>query len=76
MEGSLKEVRDLIRRISLENPFLGANKMHGELLKLGIQVTQSTVTSYMVPRRDRPSQSWQTFVRNQMEGLRRLIGCV
>src|SRR2546427_13285377 len=52
-----KEVRDLIRRMSLENPFWGATKIHGELLKLGIQVAQSTVSIYMVPRRDRPLQT-------------------
>jgi hypothetical protein len=52
-----KEVRDLIRRMSLENPIWGATKIHGELLKLGIQVAQSTVSTYMVPRRDRPLQT-------------------
>jgi hypothetical protein len=64
-----KEVRDLIRRMSLENPFWGATKIHGELLKLGIQVAQSTVSIYMVPRSDRPLQTWKTFVRNHMEGI-------
>jgi transposase InsO family protein len=64
-----KEVRDLIRRMSLENPVWGATKIHGELLKLGIQVAQSTVSIYMVPRRDRPLQTWKTFVRNHMEGI-------
>src|SRR5437660_1894981 len=64
-----KEVRDLIRRMSLENPLWGATKIHGELLKLGIQVAQSTVSIYMVPRRDRPLQTWRTFVRNHMEGI-------
>jgi Homeodomain-like domain len=54
-----KEVRDLIRRMSLENPFWGATKIHGELLKLGIQVAQSTVSIYMVPRQDRPLQTWE-----------------
>jgi hypothetical protein len=39
------------------------------LLKLGIQVAQSTVSTYMVPRRDRPLQTWKTFVRNHMEGI-------
>jgi transposase InsO family protein len=48
---------------------LDATKLHGELLKLGIQVAQSTVSIYMVPRRDRPLQTWKTFVRNQMEGI-------
>jgi hypothetical protein len=62
-------VRDLIRRMSLENPVWGATKIHGELLKLGIQVAQSTVSIYMVPRRDRPLQTWKTFVRNHMEGI-------
>jgi len=55
-----KEVRDLIRRMSLENRLWGATKIHGELLKLGIEVAQSTVSIYMVPRRDRPLQTWKT----------------
>jgi hypothetical protein len=45
-----QEMRDLIRRMSLENPLWGATKIHGELLKLGIAVAQSTVSIYMVPR--------------------------
>jgi hypothetical protein len=64
-----KEVRDLIRRMSFENPLWGATKIHGELLKLGIEVAQSTVSIYMKPRRDRPLQTWKTFLRNQMEGI-------
>jgi transposase InsO family protein len=64
-----KEVRDLIRRMSFENPLWGATKIHGELLKLGIDVAQSTVSIYMVPRRDRPLQTWKTFLRNHMEGI-------
>src|SRR5437870_2325706 len=60
---------DLIRRMSLENPLWGATKIHGELLKLGIQVAQSTVSIYMVPRRDRPLQTWKTFLGNHMEGI-------
>jgi hypothetical protein len=55
--------------MSLENPFWGATKIHAELLKLGIDVAQSTVSIYMVPRRDRPLQTWKTFVRNHMEGI-------
>jgi len=42
---------------------------HGELLKLGIEVAQSTVSIYMVPRRGRPLQTWKTFLRNHMEGI-------
>jgi integrase-like protein len=64
-----QEVRDLIRRMSFENPLWGATKIHGELLKLGIAVAQSTVSIYMVPRRDRPLQTWKTFLRNHMEGI-------
>jgi hypothetical protein len=55
--------------MSLENPLWGATKLHGELLKLGIEVAQSTVSIYMVPRRDRPLQTWKTFLRNHMEGI-------
>ena len=64
-----REVRELIRRMSFENPLWGATKIHGELLKLGIAVAQSTVSIYMVPRRDRPLQTWMTFLRNHMEGI-------
>jgi len=64
-----REVRDLIRRMSFENSLWGATKIHGELLKLGIVVAQSTVSVYMVPRRDRPLQTWKTFLRNHMEGI-------
>src|SRR5258705_8818355 len=64
-----KEVRDLIRRMSFENPLWGAPKVHGELLKLGIEVAQSTVSIYMVPREDRPLQTWKTFLHNHMEGI-------
>jgi hypothetical protein len=64
-----KEVRDLTRRVSLENPVWGATKIHGELLKLAIEVAQSAVSIYMVPRRGRPLQTWKTFLRNHMEGI-------
>ena len=64
-----QEVRDLIQRVSFENPLWGAPKIHGELLKLGIEVAQSSVSIYMVPRPDRPVQTWKTFVRNHMEGI-------
>ena len=59
-----KEVCDLIRRMSIENPLWGAPRIHGELLKLGINVAQSTVSIYMVPRQGRPLQSWKSFLRN------------
>jgi hypothetical protein len=55
--------------MSLENPLWGATKIHGELLKLGFEVAQSKVSIYMVPRRDRPLQTWKTFIRNHAEGI-------
>src|SRR3979490_700968 len=58
------ELRVLIRRMSVENPLWGAPRMHGELLKLGFEVTQSSVAKYMVKRRGPPSQGWRTFLRN------------
>jgi carbohydrate kinase (thermoresistant glucokinase family) len=64
-----KEVRDLIRRMSSENPLWGAPHIHGELLKLGFDVAQSTVSKYMVPRRGRPSQTWKTFLHNHADGI-------
>jgi len=51
-------IRDLIRRMSQANPLWGAPRIHGELLKLGIAVAQSTVTQYLPRRRKPPSQTW------------------
>src|SRR5258708_18866914 len=68
-----KEVRDLIRRMSFENPLSGAPHIHGELLKLGFDVAQSTVSKYMVPRRDRPRQHLRPSFTNTLTGSRRLI---
>ncbi len=58
------ELRALIRRMSVENPLWGAPRIHGELLKLGFEVAQSSVAKYMVKRRLPPSQGWRTFLRN------------
>ena len=58
------ELRVLIRRMSIENPLWGAPRIHGELLKLGFEVAQSSVARYMVKRRGPPSQGWRTFLRN------------
>jgi hypothetical protein len=64
-----RSIRDLIRRMSFENPLWGAPKIHGELIKLSIEVAQSTVSIYMMPRRDRPLQTWKAFLCNHMEGI-------
>ena len=59
------DLRALIRRMSVENPLWGAPRIHGELLKLGFAVAQSSVAKYMVKRRGPPGQGWRTFLRNQ-----------
>jgi hypothetical protein len=56
------ELRGLIHRMSVENPLWGAPRIHGELLKLGFEVAQSSVAKYMVKRRTPPSQGWRTFL--------------
>src|SRR5712664_3300513 len=58
------ELRALIRRMSVENPLWGAPRIHGELLKLGFEVAQSSVAKYMAKRRGPPSQGWLTFLHN------------
>src|SRR3982075_485309 len=58
------DLRALIRRMSIENPLWGAPRIHGELLKLGFEVAQSSVAKYMVKRRGPPSQEWRTFLCN------------
>ena len=59
------DIRQLIRDMSVANPLWGAPRIHGELLKLGIDVGQTTVAKYMARRRQPPSQGWKTFLRNQ-----------
>src|ERR1700720_3417635 len=62
-------IRALIRRMNRENPLWGAPRIHGELLMLGIEVAESTVSRYMVRRRRPPSQGWKTFLRNHVAGI-------
>jgi len=64
-----REVRKLIRQMSTANPFWGAPRIHGELLKLGIEVSQAAVAKYMVRRRGTPSPTWRSFLRNQAQGI-------
>jgi len=61
-----EEVRKLIRRMSRENPMWGAPRIHGELLKLGIDVGETSMSKYMVRRRNPPSQTWRTFLENHV----------
>ena len=63
------EIRKLIREMSIANPLWGAPRIHGELLKIGIEIGQTSVAKYMVRRRDPPSQGWRTFLRNHADGI-------
>lgn len=63
------DVRGLIREMSLANPLWGAPRIHGELLKLGIEIGQTTVAKYMARGRRPPSQGWRTFLRNHAAGI-------
>src|ERR1700729_2272361 len=63
------EIRKLIREMSIANPLWGTPRIHGELLKLGVDVGQTSVAKYMVKRRHPPSQGWRTFLRNHADGI-------
>ena len=63
------EIRQVVREMSIANPLWGAPRIHGELLKLGIDVGQTSVAKYMVRRRGPPSQGWKTFLRNHADGI-------
>jgi len=67
--GIAMELRELIRRMSRANPLWGAPRIHGELLKLGLTVSQATVSKYMIRRRKPPSQTWRTFLTNHVRDL-------
>src|SRR5450631_2211931 len=69
-------LRDLIRRMSRENALWGASRIHGELLMLGFQVAQSTVSKYMVRGQNPPSQTWKTFMQNHAETIAAIDMCV
>src|ERR1035437_7127094 len=68
-------LRDLIRRMSRENALWGASRI-GELLMLGFQVAQSTVSKYMVRGQNPPSQTWETFLQNHAEAIAAIDMCV
>ena len=64
-----RTTRDLIRRMCRENPTWGAPRIHGELLKLGIDIGESSVTKYMVRGRKPPFQTWRTFLENHLSQI-------
>src|SRR5712672_226140 len=63
------EIRKLIREMSIANPLWGAPRIHGELLKLGVDIGQTSVAKYMAKRRGPPSQGWKTFLHNHADGI-------
>ena len=60
------DIKKLLRRMNRENPLWGAPRIHGELLKLGIEISQAAVSKYLVRHPKPPSQGWLTFLRNHM----------
>ena len=64
-----KQIRDLIRTISRENPIWGAPRIYSELMKLGIKVSEASVAKYMVRSPKPPSQTWRTFLNNHVSQL-------
>ena len=69
-------LRDLIQRMSRENPRWGAPRIHGELLMLGFEIAQSTVSKYMVRSPKPPLQTWKTFLQNHAEAIAAIDMCV
>jgi putative transposase len=67
--GKDREIRNLIRRMADSNPIWGAPRIHGELLKLGIEVSERTVSRWMPKRRKPPFQNWKTFLDNHVKDL-------
>jgi hypothetical protein len=63
------EKRRPIRDMSLANPLLGTSRIHGELLKLGIDVGRTRVSKYLARGRRGPSQGWRTFLCNHADGI-------
>src|SRR5512140_1074001 len=63
------ELADLVRTMALANQLWGAPRIHGELLKLGLDVSQRTVARLMPRRPKPPSQTWRTFLQNHLADL-------
>ena len=63
------ETIQLIRRLNRENPLWGAPRIHGELLKLGVDIGETSVSKYLVRRRKPPSQTWRTFLDNHVKTI-------
>ena len=68
--GTGKEIRDLIRKIASANPLWGSPRVHGELLKLGIHISERTVARLMPKRKKPPSQTWRAFLDRRVSPQR------
>ena len=66
---AIPEIRALIRKMAAANPLWGAPRIHGELLKLGIEISERTVSRLLTRKRRPPSQSWKTFLDNHVSEL-------
>src|SRR5262245_10933260 len=64
-----RQNRDLIRTMSGENPIWGAPRIHSELMKLGIKISEASIAKYMVRSPKPPSQTWRTFLKNHVSQL-------
>jgi hypothetical protein len=71
-----RELCELIGQMSKDNPLWGAPRIHGELLKLGFEVAESTVSKYLVKRSGPPSQCWRTFLGNHADAIAAIDLCV
>src|SRR5439155_2034784 len=67
--GTRRELRDLVRKMAEANPLWGAPRIHGELLKLGIEISERTVSRLMPKYRKAPSQTWRAFLNNHVQDL-------
>lgn len=64
-----REIRELLRTMSRENPMWGSPHIHRELLKLGIDIGEASVSKKMIRRRRPPSQTWKTFLENDVKSM-------
>jgi hypothetical protein len=67
--GTDKDIRNLIRKMADANPYWGSPRIHGELLKLGIKISEPTVARLMPRKRKPPSHTWRTFLDNHVKDL-------
>src|SRR5262249_12947217 len=63
------DIRNLVRTMAAANPLWGARRIHGELLKLGFEISERTVSRLMPKRNREPSQTWKTFLSNHVDQL-------